>query len=205
MYVRDKSVPVSALTNTQTENQDPFLANQLAMVIAHPSEYAVMLDRANEATGDDKIAAQEVVDNMRYGKIPAGADTRAVVFGGSNVHIFNPDNIDGDLDMDAAKALVCFMTGPEWSTKLAWVVSNPGNTRGFSTEWMKERLDTIKFLDVSTSMLPSGIPFPVVAESTEIMNIIIPEMLQNVLTEKMSVEEATSEAEARIQNLLDGI
>ena len=70
---------------------------------------------------------------------------------------------------------------------------------------MKERLDTIKFLDVSTSMLPSGIPFPVVAESTEIMNIIIPEMLQHVLTEQMTVDEATAEAEQRIQSLLDGI
>ena len=29
MYVRDRSVPVSALTNTQTENQDPFIAGQL--------------------------------------------------------------------------------------------------------------------------------------------------------------------------------
>ncbi len=205
MYVRDKSVPVSALTNTQTENQDPFLAGQLAMMIAHPAEYGVMLDRAAQATGDDKAAAQAVVDNMRYGKIPAGQKTRAVVFGGSNVHIMNPDVVDGETDLDAAKALICFMTGPEWSTKLAWVDSNPGNVRGFKTEWMKERLDTIKFLDVSTSMLPSGIPFPVVAESTEIMNIIIPEMLQNVLTEKMTVEEATADAEARIQNLLDGI
>lgn len=205
MYVRDKSVPVSALTNTQTENQDPFLANQLAMVIAHPSEYATMLDRASKATGTDKDAAMAVVNNMRYGKIPAGEDRRAVVFGGSNVHVFNPDNVDGDLDMEAAKALVCFMTGPEWSTKLAWVSSNPGNTRGFETVWMKERLDTIKFLDVSTSMLPSGIPFPPVAESPEIMNIIIPEMLQNVLTEKMSVEDAAAQAADRVESLLSGL
>ena len=205
MYVRDKSVPVSALTNTQTENQDPFLANQLAMVIAHPSEYGTMLDRANSATGSDKEAAMKVVDNMRYGKIPRGAETRAVVFGGGNVHLMNPDNVEGEMDRDAALALICFMTGPEWSTKTWWTGSNPGNIRGFRTEWMKERLDTIKFLDVSTSMLPSGIPFPVVAESTEIMNIIIPEMLQNVLTEKMTVEEATAEAEQRIQSLLDGI
>lgn len=204
MYVRDKSVPVSALTNTQTENQDPFLANELAMVIAHPSEYGYMLDRAEGATGSDKEAAMEVVKNMRYGKIPRGAERRAVVFGGGNVHLMNPDNVEGELDKPAAMALICFMTGPEWSTKLVWTGSNPGNIRGFKTSAMKERLDTIKFLDVSTSMLPSGIPFPVVAESTEIMNIIIPEMLQNVLTEKMTVEEATAEAEERIQNLLDG-
>src|SRR5262249_220060 len=35
MYVRDKSAPVSALTNTQNENQAPFIAGQLGMMIAH--------------------------------------------------------------------------------------------------------------------------------------------------------------------------
>lgn len=205
MYVRDESVPVSALTNTNNENQDPFIANQLAMMIAHPSEYGVMLDRANSATGSDKEAAMKVVENMRYGKIPRGAETRAVVFGGGNVHLMNPDIVEGEMDRDAALALICMLTGPEWSTKIWWTGSNPGNIRGFKTQAMKERLDTIKFLDVSTSMLPSGIPFPVVAESTEIMNIIIPEMLQNVMTEQMTVEEATADAEQRIQSLLDGI
>ena len=165
LYVRDKSVPVSALTNTQTENQDPFLAGQLAMMIAHPSEYANMLDRAGQATGSDKEAAQQVVDNMRYGQIPRGDAGRAVVFGGSNIHFFNPENVGESYDRDSALALACVMTGPEWSTKLSWVISNPGNVRGFRTEWMKERLDTIKFLDVATSMLPYGVPFPVIPES----------------------------------------
>ncbi len=54
MYVRDKSTPRSALTNTQTENQDPFIAGQLGMMISHPSEYAVMLDKAKRATGEDR-------------------------------------------------------------------------------------------------------------------------------------------------------
>ena len=49
MYVRDKSVPVSALTNTQNENQDPFVAGNLGMMISHPSEYAVMLAKAAKA------------------------------------------------------------------------------------------------------------------------------------------------------------
>ena len=91
MYVRDESVPASALTNTQTENQDLFIAGQLAMMISHPSEYAVMLDRAKKATGADKDdRRQVVVDNMGYGLIPRGPVRRAVVFGGSNIHIFNP-------------------------------------------------------------------------------------------------------------------
>ena len=69
---------------------------------------------------------------------------------------------------------------------------------------MKERLDTIPFLDVTTSMLPYGIPFPVVPESTEIMNIIVPEMLQNALTDSMSVEEAANDAASQIEALRGG-
>ncbi len=205
MYVRDKSVPVGALTNTQTENRDPFVAGQLAMMISHPSEYAAIVDAANKATGDDKKIADEVVANMAYGLIPAGPVRRAVVFGGSNVHIFNPEVVSGDFDHDAARALIAFMCGPEWSTKLAWLSSNPGNIRGFQTTWMKERLDTIRFLDVTTSMLPYGIPFPVIPESPEIMNIIIPEMIQNALTEKMSVEEACKNARQETEELLTGL
>lgn len=205
MYVRDKSVPTSALTNTQNENQAPFIAGQLAMMIAHPAEYAKMVDLAAQATGADKEVADAVVANMRYGLIPEGPDRRAVVFGGSNIHIFEDQYVDGGLDEPAAKALVCFWTSPEWSTKLAWVTSNPGNLRGFKTEWMKERLETIRFLDVTTSMLPSGIPFPVVPEATEIMNIIVPDMLQNALTETMTVEEAANDAAAKVDQLMSGM
>lgn len=205
MYVRDKSVPVSALTNTQNENQAPFIAGQLAMMIAHPSEYAKMKDLASKATGADKAVADAVVENMRYGLIPKGPDRRAVVFGGSNIHVVKDEYVDGGLDEMAAKALVCFWTSPEWSTKLAWVSSNPGNLDGFRTEWMKERLDTIKFLDVTTSMLPNGIPFPVVPEAPEIMNIIVPDMLQNALTGKMTVDQAAEDAAQKVEALMNGL
>ncbi|MGF6230167.1 multiple sugar transport system substrate-binding protein [Inquilinus ginsengisoli] len=201
MYVRDRSVPVSALTNAQTENQDPFIAGRLGMMISHPTEYATMLDRAARATGDDKKMADAVVQNMRYGLIPRGPARRAVVFGGWNVHMFNPDVVDGDFDADAARAFIAFSTGPEWSTKLNWEQSNPGNLRGFRTKWMKQRLEQIKFLNVTTSMLPSGIPFPVIPESTEIMNIIVPDMMQNALTEKMTVGQATQDAAKKIKDI----
>jgi multiple sugar transport system substrate-binding protein len=205
MYVRDQSVPVSALTNTQNENQAPFIAGQLAMMIAHPAEYAKMVDLASKATGADKAKADEVVANMRYGLIPEGPDRRAVVFGGSNIHIVKDEYVDGGMDKEAAKALICFWTSPEWSTKLAWVSSNPGNLKGFQTEWMKERLDTIKFLDVTTSMLPNGIPFPVVPEAPEIMNIIVPDMMQNALTGKMTVDEAAEDAAKKVEALMSGL
>jgi multiple sugar transport system substrate-binding protein len=202
MYVRDKSVPVSSLTNLQKDNQAPFIAGQLGMMIAHPAEYAKMVDLASKATGSDKAMAEKVVGNMRYGLLPEGPARRAVVFGGSNIHIFKNEYVDGGLDEQAAKALACFWTSPEWSTRLAWVSSNPGNLRGFKTKWMKERLDTIKFLDVTTSMLPNGIPFPVVPEATEIVNSIIPDMIQKVLTQQMSVEDAANDAATKIKEVV---
>ena len=205
MYVRDKSVPTSALTNTQTQNQDPFIAGQLAMVISHPSEYSVMLDRAAQAEGSEKEIADAVVANMRYGYLPEGPVRRAVVFGGSNVFPVNPDIVDGGTDLDAVRAFIAFSTSPEWTTRLHWVSSNPGNLRGFRTSWMKERLESIPNLDVTTSMLPYGIPFPVVPESNDIMLGIVPDMLQNALTETMSVDEACEDAASKIEALYSGM
>ncbi|MBA3520087.1 MAG: extracellular solute-binding protein [Rhizobiales bacterium] len=204
MYVRDKSAPTSALTNTQAENQAPFIAGQLAMMIAHPAEYSKMLDLAGKATGADKEVADEVVANMRYGLIPEGPGRRAVVFGGSNIHMVKPEYVEGEFDEQAAKALICMWTSPEWSTKLSWVTSNPGHLGGFKTEWMKQRLEETKFLDVTTSMLPSGVPFPVIPEAPEIMNIIVPDMMQNALTGTMTVDEAAAHAAAEVEKLVGG-
>jgi multiple sugar transport system substrate-binding protein len=206
MYVRDKSVPVSALTNQQSDNQSPFIAGKLAMMISHPSEYTKMVELAGKATGADKEKADEVVASMRYGLIPEGPARRAVVFGGSNMHIIKSEYVDGGkVDEPAAKALICMWTSPEWSVKMAWAGSNPGNLGGFKTKWMKERLETMKFLDVTTSMLPNGIPFPVIPEAPEIMNIIVPDMLQNALTGAMTVDEATADAAQKVRDLLGGI
>jgi multiple sugar transport system substrate-binding protein len=202
MYVRDQSVPTSSLTNTQTENQDLFIAGEIAMMISHPSEYVAMTDRAAKATGADKELADQIVANMAYGLIPEGPAKRAVVFGGSNAHIFTDAAHGTAVNRDAARALVAALTGPEWSLKLNWAGSNPSNLVGFETEWMEQKLEEIKFLEVTTAMLPYGIPFPVVPESTEVMNIIVPEMLQNALTETMTVEEAANDAAERINALI---
>jgi multiple sugar transport system substrate-binding protein len=204
MYVRDKSVPTSALTNTQTENGDLFISGQIAMEIAHPSEYAAMLDKASKATGADKDVADQVVANMSYGLMPAGPVRRAVVFGGSNIHIFNDQFAGHPVDRKAADAFVAFTCGPEWSVKNSgnWTGSNPGNLQGFKTDGMKQRLDSIKFLEVTTSMLPYGVPFPVIPESTEIMNNIVPNMLQNALTTKMTVKAAADDAAEQIKALI---
>ena len=202
MYVTDRSVPTSALTNTQVENQDLYIAGEIAMMISHPSEYVAMQGRAAEATGSDKERADEIVANMAYGLIPEGPVRRAVVFGGSNAHIFTDEAHGRPVDMNAAKALMATLTSPEWSLKNNWTDSNPANLRGFETQFMRQRLDEIKFLEVTTAMLPFGIPFPVVPESPEIMNIIVPDMLQNALTQSMTVKEAADDAAQKINALI---
>jgi multiple sugar transport system substrate-binding protein len=204
MYVRDQSVPTGALTNDNTANTDLFIGGQLGMYIGHPSEYAAMVDRAANATGEEQELAQQVVDSIGYGLIPEGPARRAVVFGGSNVHIFKEEYSDHELDWDAARALIAFQCAPEWSIKRAWAGSNPGHLGGFRTHWMQERLDEIDFLDVTSSMLPYGIPFPVIPEATEIMNITIPELLQNVLTEQMSVDDAAEQAAEEVEDIVQG-
>jgi multiple sugar transport system substrate-binding protein len=161
-----------------------------------------MQDKAASATGSDKERADQVVENMAYGLMPEGPVRRAVVFGGSNIHILTDEAHGTAVDREAAKALIATLCGPEWSTKFAWTGSNPGNLRGFETEWMKERLETIRFLEVTTAMLPYGIPFPVIPESTEIMNLIVPRMIHNVLTDTMSPQEAADDAAAQITELL---
>jgi multiple sugar transport system substrate-binding protein len=70
---------------------------------------------------------------------------------------------------------------------------------------MKERLDTIKYLEVTTSMLPSGVPFPVVPQATEIMNNVVPDMMQNALTGKMTVDQAADDAAQKIKDLMSGM
>ncbi len=204
MYVRDQSVPTGALTNDNTANTDLFIGGQLGMYIGHPAEYASMVDRAEQATGEEAELAQEVVDNIGYTLIPEGPARRAVVFGGSNIHIFKEEYSDHELDWDAARAIIAFQCAPEWSTKLAWAGSNPGHLQGFRTHWMEQRLEEIDFLEVASAMLPFGIPFPVIPEATEIMNITIPEMLQNVLTEQMSVDDAAEQAADEIEDIVAG-
>jgi multiple sugar transport system substrate-binding protein len=188
MYVRDKSVPRASLDNTQTENRELFLSEQVAMMISHPVEYNVIAD-----------TRPEMVPDVQYVLYPKGPVRRAAVFGGSNIHIFShiPDEA-----MGAALEFIKTRTNPEWANRLAWF-SNPGNREGFNDPYFELRKQQIKFLEVSTEMLQHGIAFPVVPEATEIMNVIVPTMLHNALTETMSVEQAAAEAEKQIQEVLE--
>jgi multiple sugar transport system substrate-binding protein len=163
MYVRDKSVPTSALTNTAGRqpgavHRRPARHDDLASVRLY-----VMLDLAEEGhrrrpgQGADRYRQHALRPDPDRSRTASAPWCSAAPTSTSS----SPSIVEGGkVDEPAAKALICMWTSPEWSLKLAWAGSNPGNLNGFKTEWMKERLDTIKFLDVTTSMLPNGIPFP---------------------------------------------
>ncbi len=187
MYVTDESVPLSALDNSQTENRELFLARQVSMMISHPSEFAVLTDA-------DPSMATEVA----YVQYPEGPVRRAAVFGGSNIHVFN--HID-EANVAATHEYAKVRLNPEWSNRLAWF-SNPGNLDGFEDPYFELRKSQVKFLEVGTSMLEFGVPFPVIPEAAEIMNLVIPTMIHNALTKTMSIDDAVVDAEAKIQEVL---
>lgn len=188
MYVTDQSVPLSALDNSQTENRELFIAEQVAMMISHPVEYSVITD-----------VRPDMADSVNYILYPEGPERRAAVFGGSNIHIMN--NIPEE-DLEAAHEFVRLRCNPEWSNRLAWF-SNPGNRDGFENEWFQTRTEEIPFLDVATEMLQYGVSFPIIPESTEILNLIVPTMIHNVLTEAMSIDEAVVDAETKILEVME--
>ena len=200
MYVRDKSVPVSALTNTQNENQAPFIAGQLAMMIAHPSEYAKMVDLAGKATGADKAVADEVVANMRYGLIPKGpTGRRAVVFGGSNIHIDQERVCRWRAGRDGGQGADLLLDQPGMVDQAGLDRLEPGQP-----ERLPHRVDEgaarhhqvprRHHLDAAQRASRSRW----CPEAPEIMNIIIPDMLQNALTGKMTVDEAADDAAEKV-------
>jgi multiple sugar transport system substrate-binding protein len=187
MYVTDQSVPASSLDNSQTENRELFLARQVAMMISHPSEFAVL-------TQADPAMTTEVA----YVQYPAGPVRRAAVFGGSNVHIFKNTS---DENVNAALEYIKVRLDPEWSNRLAWF-SNPGNLDGFKDPYFELRKSQVKFLEVGTSMLEFGVPFPVIPEAAEIMNLVVPTMIHNALTKTMSIDDSVVDAEKKIKEII---
>jgi multiple sugar transport system substrate-binding protein len=53
-------------------------------------------------------------------------------------------------------------------------------------------------------MLPYGVPFPAIPETPEIMNIVVPDMLQNALTGTMTVDKAAEDAAEKVKNIMSG-
>ena len=186
VFVRDGSAPQSALTNTGVENQSLLLSGEIAMMSGHPTTYAVALRQAPEVAG-----------KLGYTLMPEGPVRRAVVFGGSNVVVFK-----GAKDLAAAKAVVKDRTSPVWSLYHQWETSNPGNRDAFSLPAQQQRLAENRFLNVTTDNLQYGISFPAIPESSDIMNLIVPQMMQDVMLKVKTPQQAAQEAAKKVNDLL---
>ena len=178
--------PQSSLTNTQTEVQDLFISGEVAMMIAHPSAYPSV-----------KVKAPDVADKMNYVLMPKGPVRRAVAFGGWSMFISKTAK-----DMDAVKAVVKDRTSPYWSIRLIWTGSNPGNREAFNLPEEQQRLNEIKFLNVTTEMLQYGISFPAIPEGSDIMNLMVPQMIQDVLTKAKTPQQSAQDTAKKINDLI---
>ena len=129
--------------------------------------------------------------------MPKGPVRRAVTFGGWNVVIFK-----GAKDMDAVKAVVKDFTSPIWSLRHAYEGSNPGNRDGFNLPEQQTRFNEIKYLNITTEMLQYGISFPTVPEASDIMNLIVPQMMQDVMTKAKTPQQAGQDAAKKVNDML---
>ncbi len=179
-------VPQSSLTNTQTEIRSLFVSGEVAMMIDKPDGYPII-----------KNKSPEIAEQMVYSLMPRGPVRRAVVFGGWNAVIFKNTK-----DVDAAKAVIKDMTSPIWSLRLAYEASNPGNRNAFLLPEQQQRIKEIKFLDVATEMMQYGISFPAIPEAADIMNLMVPQMMQDVLTKAKTPEQSAKDTAKKVNDLL---
>ncbi|MDQ6601401.1 MAG: extracellular solute-binding protein [Chloroflexota bacterium] len=186
VFVRDQSAPASAFTNTGVENQNLLLSGEIAMMSGHPTTYALA-----------KKTAPDVAAKLGYTLMPMGPVRRAVVFGGSDAVIFK-----GAKDLDAAKAVVKDRTSPQWSLYHQWETSNPGNRDAFSLPDQQKRLAENTFLNVTTDNLQYGISFPAVPESSDIMNLMVPQMMQDVMTKNKTPQQAGQDTAKKVNDML---
>ncbi len=178
--------PQSSLTNSQTEIYDLFISGEVAMMIDKPSAYPIIRNKA-----------PDVAEKMAYSLYPKGPVRRAVVFNGWNCVIFK-----GAKDVDAAKAVVREMTSPLWSLRLSYESSNPGNRDAFNLPEQQQRIKEIKFLDVATEMMQYGISFPAIPEAGDIMNLMVPQMLQDVMLKTKTPEQSAKDTAKKVNDLI---
>lgn len=186
VFVRDQSAPASAFTNTGVENQNLLLSGEIAMMSGHPTTYALA-----------KKTAPDVAAKLGYTLMPMGPVRRAVVFGGWNVVIFKSAK-----DLDAAKAIVKDRTSPIWSIYHQWETSNPGNRDAFALPEQQKRLAENTFLNVTTENLQYGISFPAVPIANDIMNLVVPQMMQDVMLKTKTPQQSAQDSAKKVNDMI---
>ena len=80
--------------------------------------------------------------------------------------------------------------------------SNPGNRDGFNLPEEKIRESETKFLDVTIQMLQYGISFPTIPEANDIMNLVVPQMMQDVMTKAKTPQQAGQDAAKKVNDMI---
>jgi len=184
MYNVDKSVPPSALSDQESDMYTLFLDGKVAMIIDHPSAAAQVHQLAPHI-------------NLGGALVPKGPVRRAVVFGGSNLHIKK-----GTKNLAAALAFMKAYESPNWNTRLAGLGSNPGNRQGFHTQAEKQRDSMLLFNSITLEMMTYGVNVPLVAQGAQIWSQTIPSMIQRVLTKQQTPRQAAAQAGTEVQGIM---
>ncbi len=184
MYNVDKSVPPSALSDQESDMYTLFLDGKVAMIIDHPSAAAQVHQLAPHIALGGAL-------------VPKGPVRRAVVFGGSNVHIKK-----GTQNLDAALAFMKAYESPNWNTRLAGLGSNPGNRQGYKSPAQQQRDKLLLFNNITLEMMTYGVNVPLVAQGAQIWSQTIPSMIQRVLTKQQTPQQAASQAASEIQGIM---
>jgi len=94
------------------------------------------------------------------------------------------------------------MTSPLWSLRLSYESSNPGNRDAFTLPEQQQRIKEIKFLDIATEMMQYGISFPAIPEAGDIMNLYVPQMMQDVMTKAKTPEQSAKDTAKKVNDLI---
>jgi multiple sugar transport system substrate-binding protein len=185
MFSVDKSVQPSALSDTENECQTLFLDGKVAMVIDHPSFPQTIKNLKPDM-------------NLGGAMLPMGSVRRAVVLGGSNFHIRATTK-----NKAAAYALLRAYLAPYWNVRLGTGAGSEASTQSArNSEYVKAPENILPFNDLVFKMLPYGINTPLVPQSAQIWTVVLPHMIQEVLSGQATPKEAAATAEKTITQMI---
>ena len=185
MYNVDKSVQPSALSDNEQNVETLFLDGKVAMCIDQPP-FALQV--------------KDLKPDLELGgaMLPKGPVRRAVVLGGSNMLIRATSQ-----NKPAALALMKAYLSPYWNARLAVGAGSEASTKAArESDEMKKLANDLPFNDLVFKMLPYGVNVPLVTQGPQIWNLIIPGMIQQVLTRTATPQEAASAAADKVRHLM---
>jgi multiple sugar transport system substrate-binding protein len=185
MFNVDKSVQPSALSDNERNVETLFLDGKCAMCIDQPP-FALQVHSLKPDL------------DLGGAMLPAGPVRRAVVLGGSNMHIRA-----NTADKAAAIAFMRAYLSPEWNAQLGvGAGSEPSTSAARASQEMQSLKQYQPFNDLVFKMLPYGVNVPLVTEGAQIWNIVIPTMIQQVLTKTATAKDAASAAAGKVRQLM---